>query len=139
MIFVRDKYFSRRAIGIHVALVGWIIMCALAAWWQVGRAIQGNSLSFLYSIEWPLFAILGLLGWYALLNMEKVTEGQQRAREEYEQMMREQAREARQVAAEAEDPAPQVDLSEPGYARISGRIDLEALLMVIAGAVAGGP
>ena len=105
MIFVRDKYFSRRAIGIHVALVGWIAMCALAAWWQVGRAIQGNSLSFLYSIEWPLFAILGLLGWYALLNLEKVTEGQQRAREEYEQMMREQAREARQVAAEAEDPA----------------------------------
>ena len=105
MIFVRDKYFSRRAIGIHVALVGWIIMCALAAWWQVGRAIQGNSLSFLYSIEWPLFAILGLLGWYALLNLEKVTEGQQRARGEYEQMMREQAREARQVAAEAEDPA----------------------------------
>ena len=105
MIFVRDKYFSRRAIGIHVALVGWVIMCALAAWWQVGRAIQGNSLSFLYSIEWPLFAILGFLGWYALLNMEKVTEGQQRAREEYEQMMREQAREARQVAAEAEDPA----------------------------------
>jgi hypothetical protein len=41
--------------------------------------------------------------------------------------------------AEAEDPAPQVDLSEPGYARITGRIDLEALLMVIAGAVAGGP
>ena len=82
MIFVRDKYFSRRAIGIHVALVGWIVMCALAAWWQVGRAIQGNSLSFLYSIEWPLFAILGLLGWYALLNLEKVTEGQQRARED---------------------------------------------------------
>jgi hypothetical protein len=41
--------------------------------------------------------------------------------------------------AEAEEPAPQVDLSEPGYARISGRIDIEALLMVIAGAVAGGP
>ncbi|QGY03671.1 hypothetical protein MMSR116_18565 [Methylobacterium mesophilicum SR1.6/6] len=41
--------------------------------------------------------------------------------------------------AEAEDPAPQVDLSEPGYARITGRIDLEALQMVIAGATAGGP
>jgi hypothetical protein len=41
--------------------------------------------------------------------------------------------------AEAEDPAPQVDLSEPGYAQIVGRIDIEALLMVIAGAVAGGP
>lgn len=41
--------------------------------------------------------------------------------------------------AEVEEPAPEVDLSEPGYARISGRIDLDALLMVIAGAVAGGP
>ncbi|MGH1570433.1 hypothetical protein ACRAWG_06880 [Methylobacterium sp. P31] len=41
--------------------------------------------------------------------------------------------------AEAEDPAPQVDLSEPGYARITGRIDIEALIMVVAGALAGGP
>jgi hypothetical protein len=41
--------------------------------------------------------------------------------------------------ADAEDPAPHVDLSEPGYARITGRIDLEALRMVIAGAIAGGP
>ena len=41
--------------------------------------------------------------------------------------------------SEAEDPAPTVDLSEPGYARISGRIDLEALIMVVAGALAGGP
>ncbi|MGU3664305.1 hypothetical protein ACLBX9_08995 [Methylobacterium sp. A49B] len=41
--------------------------------------------------------------------------------------------------AEAEDPAPQVDLSESGYARITGRIDLEALQMVIAGAITGGP
>ena len=41
--------------------------------------------------------------------------------------------------AEVEEPAPEVDLSEPGYVRISGRIDLDALLMVIAGAVAGGP
>ena len=41
--------------------------------------------------------------------------------------------------ADAEDPAPKVDLSEPGYARIEGRIDLEALIVVVAGALAGGP
>ena len=41
--------------------------------------------------------------------------------------------------SEAEDPAPTVDLSEPGYARIAGRIDIEALIMVVAGALAGGP
>ena len=80
-------------------------MCASAAWWQVGRAIQGNSLSFLYAIEWPLFAVLGFLGWFALLNLEKVTEGQRRAREEYEEMMREKAQAERVAAATEEDPA----------------------------------
>ncbi|WP_336489512.1 hypothetical protein [Methylobacterium nigriterrae] len=41
--------------------------------------------------------------------------------------------------AEAEDPAPKVDTREPGYAAIEGRIDLDALIMVIEGALAGGP
>jgi hypothetical protein len=41
--------------------------------------------------------------------------------------------------AEAEDPAPKVDLSDSGYAHIHGRIDIEALIMVVAGALAGGP
>jgi DNA-binding transcriptional regulator of glucitol operon len=102
---VREKYFSRRAIGVHLALVAWLAMCASAAWWQVGRAIQGNSLSFLYAIEWPLFAVLGFLGWFALLNLEKVTEGQRRAREEYEEMMRDKAQAERAAAASEEDPA----------------------------------
>jgi|1185.fasta_scaffold220068_2 hypothetical protein len=44
-----------------------------------------------------------------------------------------------QRQAEVEDPAPKVDLSEPGYVRIDGRIDIEALIMVVAGALAGGP
>lgn len=44
-----------------------------------------------------------------------------------------------QRQAEAQDPAPKVDLSEPGYARIDGRIDIDALIMVVAGALAGGP
>ncbi|KQO86028.1 hypothetical protein ASF33_06270 [Methylobacterium sp. Leaf92] len=41
--------------------------------------------------------------------------------------------------AEAGDPAPKVDTSEPGYVYVEGRIDLDALIMVVAGAVAGGP
>ena len=42
-------------------------------------------------------------------------------------------------AEAASDPAPKVDTSEPGYAKIDGRIDLDALIMVVAGALAGGP
>lgn len=80
-------------------------MCASAAWWQVGRAVQGNSLSFLYAIEWPVIAVLGVLGWYALLTIEKVTEQQEAARREYEESMRAQALTARKASEESEDPA----------------------------------
>lgn len=104
---MRRKYFSLRAIGLHCALVFWIVLCALAAWWQVGRAVQGNSLSFLYAIEWPLIGVLGIVGWYSLLNTEKGSEEKERERREYEEKMRADAQMARELAAvrEGEDPA----------------------------------
>ena len=101
---MKSKYLSRRAIVLHLALALWLGMSATAAWWQVGRAVQGNSLSFLYSIEWPVFGVLGVLGWYAMLNVEKVTEEQEKARREYEASMRAQAQAARQASVEVEDP-----------------------------------
>jgi DNA-binding transcriptional regulator of glucitol operon len=103
---VRRKYFSLRAIGLHFALIFWVVLCALAAWWQVGRAIQGNSLSFLYAIEWPLIGVLGIVGWYSMLNMEKVSEYKEKARREYEEKMRAEAQAEREqaAAAEGEDP-----------------------------------
>lgn len=102
---MKSKYLSRRALVLHLALLFWIAMCASAAWWQVGRAIEGNSLSFLYSIEWPVFGVLGVLGWYAMLNMEKVTEHQEAARREYEEKMRSEALAQRQASAAQEDPS----------------------------------
>jgi hypothetical protein len=103
---VKEKYFSPRAWGLHLGLVVWVVMCVAAAYWQVGRAIQGNSLSYLYAIEWPCFAVMGVFGWWALLHMEKVTEHQEQARREYEENMRAQARAAREAAQaqDAEDP-----------------------------------
>jgi len=87
---VKSKYFSRRALVLHLALVAWVAMCLAAAWWQVDEAILGNSLSYLYAIEWPSFAVLGFFGWYSLLNEEK---------------MRAEAQIARQVDDDPEDPA----------------------------------
>jgi hypothetical protein len=80
-------------------------MCATAAWWQVGRAIGGNSLSFMYAVEWPVFGVLGVLGWFAMLNMESVTAGREAARREYEERMRAEARAAREAIRDEEDPA----------------------------------
>jgi hypothetical protein len=85
-------------------VIFWVAMCLAAAWWQVGRAIQGNGLSYMYSIEWPAFAVLGVFGWWAMLNMEKVTEHQEKARRDYEDKMREQALAARAASADEEDP-----------------------------------
>lgn len=100
---MRSKWFSRRAIGLHLAVIVWVAVCGICAWWQVGRAIQGNTLSFMYSVEWPVFGILGILGWLAMLNTDKVTEHQRKAREEYEEKMRREAQLARQLAEQPED------------------------------------
>lgn len=101
---MKQKWWSPRSIVLHLALVGWLAMCAAAAWWQLGRAVEGNSLSFMYSIEWPVFGVLGVLGWYAMLNMEKVTASKEEERREYEEMMRAQAQSERQADG-PEDPA----------------------------------
>ena len=102
---MKSKYISRRALGLHFALILWIALCLTAAWWQVGRAINGSSLSYLYAIEWPAFAVLGVLGWFALLNVEKVTEHEEKTRREYEERMRAEAQVAREYDDENEDPA----------------------------------
>jgi DNA-binding transcriptional regulator of glucitol operon len=105
---VKSKWFSSRAIFLHLALLAWLALCAVAAWWQVGRAVQGNALSFMYSIEWPVFGVLGVLGWFAMLNMERATEEEEHERLEYEERMRAEARAARAraeaIEAEKQDP-----------------------------------
>jgi hypothetical protein len=38
--------------------------------WQLGRAEAGNELSWAYTVEWPLFAILGAVFWAKTLREE---------------------------------------------------------------------
>jgi len=101
---MKSKYLTKQAIVLHVCLVAWLAMCASAAFWQAGRALQGNSLSFLYTIEWPCFAVLGIFGWWALLNQEKVTEHQEKARRDFEEKQRALAKAARAAESDSEDP-----------------------------------
>ena len=42
----------------------------MAAWWQITRATDGNGLSYLYSVEWPIFAILGVYFWWMLIHTD---------------------------------------------------------------------
>jgi hypothetical protein len=44
-------------------------MCWLGDW-QLHRAIAGNSLSWAYTFEWPLFAIMGAVFWARTIRDE---------------------------------------------------------------------
>ena len=82
----------------------WLLGCATAAWWQVGRAADGNALSYMYAVEWPVFAILGVLGWWAVLHTERATDEETAARKLHEDQMRTNAVAARRSTKESEDP-----------------------------------
>jgi hypothetical protein len=58
-----------------VAVVVFVPGCAIAAWWQINRAEDGNQLSYLYSVMWPVFGILGLYFWWMLLHTDYETVG----------------------------------------------------------------
>ena len=61
---VVSKYFTPRCIGLHVTL---LIVLPLFAWltiWQLDRALGGNSLSWAYTIDWPLFGLSAIYLWW---------------------------------------------------------------------------
>jgi hypothetical protein len=67
------RWFSRRAVLLHVALVVWFPGCFVAMWWQITVALAGNALGWLYAIEWPVFAVFGVIGWWQLVHDDEQT------------------------------------------------------------------
>jgi len=89
-ITVATGWFSRRAIGYHVALAILVPACAALCDWQVHRALSGNSLSWAYVFEWPFFACYGTYMWWRLVH---------------DQMPSRRARPGPRTAVERADPA----------------------------------
>jgi DNA-binding transcriptional regulator of glucitol operon len=75
MAIVRERWLSKRAVSLHVAVLVFVPGCAVAAWWQINRAESGNQLSYLYSVMWPVFGMLGLYFWWMLLHTDYDTVG----------------------------------------------------------------
>jgi hypothetical protein len=65
---VRQRWLSKRAFTLHVEFGILVAACGAAAWWQAGRALNGNFLSWFYTFEWPILAIVALAGWWHLLH-----------------------------------------------------------------------
>jgi hypothetical protein len=60
---------------IHLGALAFIPLCFLAWWWQVTRAMGGNDLSYVYAVEWPAFALIGVYVWWALIHTDFDTVG----------------------------------------------------------------
>lgn len=67
---------TRRALGLHLTLATVLPGFGALTWWQIGRAISGNTLSYVYSFEWPLFAAYAIYLWWKLVH-EAPTRDQQ--------------------------------------------------------------
>jgi hypothetical protein len=72
---MRERWLSRRALWFHLAIVIWFPGCLVAGWWQVTVALSGDHLAYLYSVEWPVFAIFGAVVWWHLIHDDPETTG----------------------------------------------------------------
>jgi hypothetical protein len=70
MADVRERWLSGRAVALHAAVLVVVPGCVIAAWWQINRAQDGNQLSYLYSVMWPVFALLALIFWWMLVHTD---------------------------------------------------------------------
>jgi hypothetical protein len=70
----KKVWFSSRAIKLHVVIL--IVVPAFLALclWQISRALGGNSLSWAYVFEWPLFAAYAIYMWWRFVH-EPAPEG----------------------------------------------------------------
>ncbi len=64
----RRRWISPRALLLHLEVLAVAPACFLAGWWQATRALAGNGLSWVYSVEWPIFALLAVGGWWYLIH-----------------------------------------------------------------------
>jgi hypothetical protein len=81
-----------------------VLGCVAAGWWQLARAVGGNPLSYVYVVEWPVFAAAGIFGWWALLHSAPSTDEERAARRAYEDAQRGRAQQAKR-RPEQEDQA----------------------------------
>jgi hypothetical protein len=64
------KYLTRRCIGLHALVLVLVPAFLLAGWWQYHVALSGNDLSWVYTVEWPFFAVYAVYVWWRLIHDE---------------------------------------------------------------------
>jgi hypothetical protein len=131
---VRERWLSKRALSLHAGVLFFVPACAVAAWWQITRATDGNGLSYLYAVEWPVFAILGVYFWWMLIHTDYDSVGLKGMRN------RESSDAALPRTAVAPTPVPPVPVTPPSAASADGEdSELAAYNARLASLSAHGP
>ncbi len=71
---VRRAPPSHRNTLTHLTALVVVPGCLALGWWQVTRALSGNSLSWAYVFEWPIFAAYAVYMWWKLTHDHPATE-----------------------------------------------------------------
>ena len=56
------------AVKLHLTLAGGFALCIAGFYFELTRALGGNSLSWAYVFEWPLFAVFAVYMWWNMLH-----------------------------------------------------------------------
>lgn len=66
----RVRWLSGPALRLHAALAVGLALSGAATWLEWTRAREGHAVAWVYTFEWPLFALLGTYLWWRLLHAE---------------------------------------------------------------------
>ena len=64
----RVRWTSAPALRLHAALLAGLALAGGATWLEWTRAQDGHAVAWVYTFEWPLFAVLGIGLWWRLLH-----------------------------------------------------------------------
>ena len=62
------QWIKPRSLLLHVVFLAIAFGCLTAGWWQLHRAEGGNTLSWLYTVEWPAFVVVAGIGWWQMFH-----------------------------------------------------------------------
>lgn len=93
--------------GMHVTLLVLLPVFTWLTLWQLGRALGGNTLSWAYTFEWPLFAGYAIYVWWQLIH-DRRTPGVP-------------GRPTAAGGAPGHDGTPDAEHLQPGWALTGGR------------------
>ena len=73
---LRVDWFRAPALRLHAVMILGLALSTAAAWLEWSRALSGHhDIAWVYSFEWPLFAVMGVYLWWKLLHPSELSRG----------------------------------------------------------------